>query len=549
MTSVTPEPVGAGARLADLLPRAVDGALVVAGSTGHRIVSLAAAAPEGEPVEPLTTRSPDGREIFRRSAGLALLEAARRIGAPALRVGPTLRTSRLVTFDVPTDGLAWAPALERALHAIVEADEPFVAEVARVEDAERDFAARGWQDAVELLDLRREHTVELIRLGETRALKMGVVVPSAGLLAGLTVSAHASGLLLDFGPVVRRELEPRAVSTMLLEQRAPRYGNPMTRGQREWLEPLGVTSVGSFSRACVEGRLRELIYVSEGFHEKHLAQLADEVKARGGVRVLAIAGPSSSGKTTFIKRTKIQLEVVGLHPWELSLDDYYVDRERTVRDASGAYDFEAVEALDLELLAGDLARLLEGQEVRPPRFDFLEGKSRPGAGSPIRLRERDILLVEGIHALNPRLLAVIDPDRVFRVFVHPASSIPFDRLTTLEPSDVRLLRRLVRDRHGRGHRAADTLARWPSVRTGERRHIEPFLAHADRVFDTSLVYEPSVLKVFAERYLLEVPRGHPQRGAASRLRALLEPFVPIGPDHVPPTSILREFIGGSGFTY
>jgi uridine kinase len=549
VTSVTPEPIGAGTRIADVLPRVLDGALVVAGSTGNRIVSLAAAVPDGESVEPLTTRTPEGREIFRRSAGLALLEAARRVGAPPLRIGPTLRTSRLVTFDVPADAAAWAPALERAVQAIVAADEPFVAEVARVEDAERDFAARGWREAVALLDLRREHTVELLRLGETRALKVGVVLPSTGALGGITLAPHASGLLLDFGPVVRSELEPRAVSTLVLEQRAPRYGAEMTRGQREWLEPLGVTSVGTFSRACVEGRLSELVFVSEGFHEKHLAQLADEVKARGTVRVLAIAGPSSSGKTTFIKRIKVQLEVVGLHPWELSLDDYYVDRERTVRDATGAYDFEAVEALDLDVLAAHFTRLMTGDEVRPPRFDFLEGKSRVGAGAPIRLGPRDILLVEGIHALNPRILAAIEPDRIFRAFVHPASSIPFDRLTTLEPSDVRLLRRIVRDRHQRGHRTADTLARWASVRRGERKHIEPFLAHADRVFDTSLVYEPSVLKVFAERYLLEVPRGHPQRGAASRLRALLEPFVPIGPDHVPPTSILREFIGGSGFTY
>ena len=549
MTSTTPEPSGVGLPIADRLPRDVDGAPVVAGSTGHRIVSLSTALLPDEVVVPITTRIPEGREIFRRSAGLVLLEAARRIGAPPLRIGPTLRTARIVSFEQHTDAASWAPILERAVTELVAADEPFVAEVARVEDAERHFAAAGWADAVALLDLRREHTVELLRLGETRALKMGVVVPRTGLLAGIALVPHAGGLLLDFGPTIRRELEARAVSTLVLEQRAPRYGGAMTRGTREWLEPLGVTSVGSFSRACVEGRLKELVFVSEGFHEKHLAQLADEVKARGDVRVLAIAGPSSSGKTTFIKRTKVQLEVVGLHPWELSLDDYYVDRERTVRDSTGAYDFEAVEALDLELLGDHIGRLVDGEEVTPPRFDFLEGKSRASAGTPIRLGERDILLVEGIHALNPRILAVVDPDQIFRVFVHPASAIPYDRLTTLEPSDVRLLRRIVRDRHQRGHLASDTLARWPSVRRGERRHIEPFLSHADRVFDTSLVYEPSVLKVFAERYLLEVPRGHPQRGAANRLRAMLDPFVPIGPDHVPPTSILREFIGGSGFTY
>jgi uridine kinase len=524
------------------LPREIDGAPVVGALVRGRAVPLSRRVPHDEAVAPVTTRSAAGRDVFRRSAGLALLEAARRVGAPALRIGPSLRTACIVHAAGGSLSGAWIARLEETLVAMIAADEPILDEVVTVDDAIRRFQAVGWSDAAALLDLRREATVEVLRWGETIALKMGDVVPRAGALAGIALAPHGEGALLDFGPTIRRELEARPVPTMVLEQRAPRYGAAMTLGQRGWLEPLGIDSVGALGRACVSELLRELVLVGEGFHEKHLAQVADEVKARGGVRVIAIAGPSSSGKTTFIRRLEVQLKVVGMRPWRLSLDDYFVEREKTVRDASGDYDFEALEALDIGVIADQLARLTAGEEVRPPRFDFVTGRPQPAAGAPIRLAGTDVLLMEGIHALSPRILTALAPEQLFRLYIHPAGSLSYDRLTTLEPADVRLLRRIVRDRHQRGHAVVDTLARWTSVRRGERRWIEPHLPDADRVFDTSLVYEPCVLKVHADRFLLEVPRGHAQRPAADRLRALLEPFVPLSPDEVPRTSILREFI-------
>jgi uridine kinase len=272
------------------------------------------------------------------------------------------------------------------------------------------------------------------------------------------------------------------------------------------------------------------------------------VKRGKDVRIIAVAGPSSSGKTTFIKRLKIQLEVNGIHPVELSLDDYYKDRDQVARDPHGEQDFEALEALDLELLDHHIRRLLSGERVATARFDFVSGRSFPVGGPAMVLAPGDVLLVEGIHGLNPSLFGANEVG-VFRVFVHVATSLPFDRLSWLEPADLRLVRRIVRDRHSRGTSTAESLARWTSVRRGERLHIHPFQGNADRIFDSALVYEPAVLKVFAERYLLEVPRNHPEFGAAERLRRLLDPIVPIHPDHVPPTSILREFIGSSGFSY
>ena len=264
--------------------------------------------------------------------------------------------------------------------------------------------------------------------------------------------------------------------------------------------------------------------------------------------MICIAGPSSSGKSTIIKRLKVQLQVNGINPVGLSLDDYYVDRDKTPRDPSGEYDFEALEALQVELFVDHLRRLLRGEPVHPPRYDFAGGKSREGVRQ-LQLGRHDILMLEGIHGLNPQLFGEESRAQVFRVFACPLAQLPFDRLTRVHASDVRLLRRIVRDRHSRGATAAMNIMRWPSVRRGERKHIFPFQHHADAIFDSSLIYELSVLKVFAERYLLEVPQADPAYTTAFRLLSLMDRFVTIYPDHVPPTSILREFIGDSGFEY
>jgi uridine kinase len=325
----------------------------------------------------------------------------------------------------------------------------------------------------------------------------------------------------------------------------------MAREHEGWLQAMGVTSVGAFNELCISGQVSQLIRVAEGFHEKRIGRIADAVAAaRDRIRVISIAGPSSSGKTTFIKRLTVQLQIDGVNPVGISLDNYYVDRERTPLGADGQWDFEALEALDLPLLQEHVAGLLAGEEVRTARYDFLTGKSHPAGGPLIRLRPGDALMLEGIHGLDPRLLGAIPrAGELFRVFVHPATTLPFDRLTRVSATDLRLLRRIVRDRHQRGYGAAENIERWPSVQAGEREHIFPYQDEADAVFDTALIYEPAVLKVFAERYLLEVPQSHPAYPTAHRLRYLVDRFVSIYPDHVPPTSIIREFIGGSGFEY
>lgn len=540
------EPAGP-VMVADRLPAVVDEALVVAGRQGEQLLALHARTDGAVALSPITTRDWEGRDIFRRSAGLVLLEAARQLGV-RLQLGPSITSGRLVLPPDQVDRATLALALNARFSELRAAAIPIQEELCLVADAIEVFRRQEDPSACLLLQDSLESVVTLLRCGETWANVTRPLLPHAGLLGDVRVLDHPLGLLLDFGAHIRTTLPRRAASTIALELRAPRYGAPMTRTGAEWLKLLGVDSVGTFNRVCVQGRVADLIRVSEGFHEKRIAEIADSITRRGGVRLVAVAGPSSSGKTTFIKRLLVQLRVNGLEPLELSLDDYYVDREHQARDAQGELDFEALEALDVELLRANLATLLAGASVRPPRYDFQRGVSRPAAGAELRLGERSVLLIEGIHALNPALYGV-NRSRSFNVFIHPATSLPFDRLSCLEPADVRLLRRIVRDRHQRGFAAAETLARWPSVRRAERLHIFPFQEEADAVFDSSLVYEVSVLRVYAERYLREVPRDAVEAPSARRLRQLLQLFVPIHADHVPPTSLLREFIGGGGFSY
>jgi uridine kinase len=488
--------VPTGTRLRDVLPAEVNGALVVAGLLGARPVSLLSPVYTDSQVTPLT--------LAGRLAGAMAAHAA---------------------TDAPVRAEYWA-----------------------TDEAIAWFQQRGWADAVKLLRMRRQGTVRLVSCGQCYAVSMGPLLPSTGPLRGFTLSPHPEGLALGLGPrdprTHRRNGEAAAVVP-------PARDGDMVGEHQRWLAAMGVDSVGALAELCIDGRVSQLIRVAEGFHEKRISHIADQIAgARDRIRIISIAGPSSSGKSTFIKRLTVQLQIDGLNPVALSLDDYYVDRDKTPRDERGEWDFEALEALDLARLQDQVRRLLAGDPVRPPRYDFLTGTSRAEAGRELQLRPGDVLMLEGIHGLNPRLLGALPPPgALFRVFIHPATTLPFDRLTRVSATDLRLLRRIVRDRHQRGYKAAENIVRWPSVQAGEREHIFPFQGEADAVFDSSLVYEPAVLKIYAERYLLEVPPDHPAFPTAHRLRYLVDRFVSIHPEHVPPTSLLREFIGGSGFEY
>lgn len=551
-----------GTAVGSVLPRAVGVDLVVGALVDRKAVSLGTPLTSDSLVEPLLMSHWEGQRVYRRSQALALLEAAHRV-APTFPVA----MSHSVGFaqrvrlgaDPTLDANELCRILETGLAQLVREDAPLREEWWTVDEARAFFTSAGWLDVARLLDIWREPAVPLVTYGAVYALRLGPMLARTGLLgSGLSVLPDEGGLLMVYGTAVPidddeeiKSVRPSISADQVRQaQDVSRQTREMTRDQDRWLETLGITSIGSFNHACIRGDVSQLIRVSEGFQEKRIGRIADDIQARGaGVRVVCIAGPSSSGKTTFIRRLEVQLQVNGIHPVGLSLDDYYVDRDDTPRDEHGEFDYETIDALRLDLLQDHIGRLLSGETVQTARYDFTTGQSHPAGGPTLQLGPDNLLLLEGIHGINPRLLADVAGERAFRVFACPLAQLPFDRLSRVHASDVRLLRRIVRDRHGRGATAAMNLARWPSVRHGERKHIFPYQHHADAVFDSSLIYELSVLKVFAERYLLEVPRSDPNYATAFRLLGLLDRFVTIYPDHVPPTSILREFIGDSGFAH
>jgi uridine kinase len=549
--------VPTGTPVRELLPALENGHQLVAALLDNKAVSLETALGADCTLYPLTLGHREGREIFRNGVGLLLLEAARRLAPDVVvRLGAGFGEGRVVHMARAWagDAEATARALQSEMEAIVAEDLPFENELWSVDEARELFRERAWADAAALQRTRRSLHVKLVRCGGVYALESGPMVPSTGYLRGSRVHAHPHGLFLEYGEPVSRS-QPRREDArgdvITQELTLPRFGGEMVLAHLRWLEAMGVHSAGAFNDLCISGQVSQVIRVAEGFHEKRLGRIADEIAARSDqVRVICIAGPSSSGKTTTIKRLTVQLEVNGLRPRSISLDDYYVDREKTPRDDAGEYDYESFDALRIDLLHSHLAKLLRGEAVHTARYDFKTGRSADDGGTEVRLEHGDVLLLEGIHGLNPQLLGdAVKPMQRFRIFIQPATALCFDRVSAMTPQDLRLLRRVVRDRHQRGLSAAENIARWDSVLRGEALHIFPFQTEADVIFDTSLVYEPSVLKVFADRYLLEVPEDHPSFPTAYRLRRLVDRFVTIYPDHVPPTSILREFIGGSGFEY
>ncbi len=549
--------VRTGTPLGALLPHDVGGDPVVAALVNNKAVALELPVMSDAHIEPLVASHWEGKRVYRSSLGLLLLEAARRVD-PLVKVhlGPSIGFGQPVELVAPTSVplASWAERVTGMMHELVATNLPIRQELWTVDEARSYFAEHGWRDLVSLLHTWRSGHVQLVRAGESVALYLAPLLPNAKHLERFPFQLviERDGICLRYGDEAQvapegGEAPPSSRQSEYLKPAGLHLG---VRTDEPWLTTLGITSVGAFNDACVRGKTPEIIRVSEGLHEKRIGRIADAICENGRIRAICVAGPSSAGKTTFIKRLNVQLLVSGIRPVGLSLDDYYVDRDKTARDANGEYDFEALEALDLAMLARDMRRIFAGDTVKTAKYDFVSGKSIPEGGPEVALHGSDVLVIEGIHGLNPRLLeSILDRERIFRVFIQPMTGLPFDRLTRVNVSDIRLLRRIVRDRHTRGYNAAANILRWPSVRIGEKNHIFPYLGQADAIFDSSLVYELSVIKVFADRYLLEVPQEHPSFVTANRLRQLIDKFVTIYPDHVPPTSILREFIGESGFEY
>jgi len=534
-----------------LLPIEVDDALVVAATIDRHVAPLTTRINSNCTLSPVTTATTEGRRIYRRSLILLTIEAAHRARPTSrVRCGPSVGFGQLLRVDGVDDLDVFAREVSEQLDELVREGVALREEWWSVPDARKYFLAEGWTQAASLLDHFRQRAVPLVTYGERIAFSVGAMLPDSRPFGGAILHAHSDGFLLLPPPVGREPVEEGGSATeeerwQALALSIADHVARITAAPRKWMKPFGLGSLADLNRHCISGTIGELIRVAEGAHEKQILAIADQITGNSRpARVICLAGPSSSGKTTSKYRLEIQLRVAGVTPVGISLDDYFVNREDTPRDDHGELDFESIDALRVDLFQEQIGKLLAGEEVATASFDFLTGRSDPHGGQHLKLGENDVVILEGLHALNPRLLESLPESEIFRIFVAPMTSLPVDDLTHLPASDLRLLRRIIRDRAHRGLTAADTIERWRSVRRGERLHIFPFQDLADAVFDTSLVYEPAVLKVHAERCLLEVPKEHPSYPSAYRLLQLLDLYVAVQPDDVPATSLLREFIGG-----
>ena len=490
-------------------------------------------------VIPITMSDSDGFRIYRRSLVFLLVTAADELFPEA-----SLYVDHSLTFGgyfcqvqgrrpFDPDELA---QIEARMREIVAADEPIRKERVPLAEAISLFRARGDDDKVRLLGKRSKDYLTLYQLRGLRDYFHGYMLPSTGYLTVFSLRSYSPGFILQF---------PRSDPPMQLQpfQDHPKLVS-VFREYGQWMELMGVRDVGALNDVIGGERAREVVLVAEALHEQRLAGIAHEIASRPGeTQLVLVAGPSSSGKTTFSKRLSIQLLANGLRPFPLELDNYFVDRRETPRDENGNYDFEALDALDVALFNQQLMQLLAGEQVTLPRYDFRLGRRETGQRA--RLHPDQIIIVEGIHGLNPDLLPEVPRDVIYRVYVSALTQLNIDKHNRVPTTDTRLIRRIVRDAAYRGYSAQQTIERWPSVRRGEKRWIFPFQEHADSMFNSALVYELAVLKPFAEPLLLQVKPGTRAYVEAKRLLAFLEWFQPLETDLVPDNSILLEFVGGS----
>lgn len=430
--------------------------------------------------------------------------------------------------------------LKNRMQEIITQDIPFEREEIRTETALRVFEDFGLEDKCTLMRTRKQFYSSVYKLDNVVNYFYGYLVPSTGHLKNFDLAHYFNGLLLVLPADENHGKLKNVVKKNKLFEIIQEF--------KEWVEIIGVPNVGRLNEITMSGQIGDIIKVSEALQEKKLACIAEMVHKKENAKVIYISGPSSSGKTTFAKRLGVQLSVIGFKPVVLSMDNYFVDREKTPRDENGDYDFESPEALDLKLFNENVLDLIDGKEIDLPGFSFTTGK-RVYDGTKLKLKENSIIIVEGIHGLNPKVSAMIPEERKFKVYVSALTPLNIDANNRIPTTDNRLLRRMVRDSRYRGYSALDTLKRWGSVRAGEEKHIFPFQEEADVMYNTALAFELGVLKYWAEPLLRDVPPNVPEFSEAKRLLKFLSYFVVIGTKEIPPTSILREFLDGSSFHY
>ncbi len=486
---------------------------------------------------PVTMNTADGARIYRRSL-VFLLEMAFSELFPNDRLNIDHSVSSGGFYcevkgreAITQKGL---DALRDHMRQLIREDHPFVRREMPIQEAIDYFKQRGYEDKLRLLAYRRKDYLTMYSIHDQMDYMHGYMVPSTGCLKWFDLKLVSGGFTIQFP---RRhaptEIEPIGDYPKLLAA-FRQYG--------DWLETLNIDNVGALNDAILTGRAEEIVLVSEALHEQNVADIAQQIVQKNS-RIILIAGPSSSGKTTTSRRLAVQLLARGISPYPLELDNYFIDREKTPLDENGQPDFETIEALDLKRLALDLEKLISGEKIQLPRFNFKTGRSE--VGDLIQLKDGQPIILEGIHGMNPRLI----PDRwsgaAYRVYVSALTQLNLDRHNRVSTTDTRLIRRIVRDARERGYSATQTISRWESVRRGEKRHIFPYQENADVMFNSALAYELAALTPLAEPLLRQVPYNVPEFIEARRLLAFLEWFLPLDASLIPANSIVREFLGGS----
>ena len=496
-------------------------------------------------VEFFDMRHYEGYRVLQRTLSFVLQMASVELFPnDRLRIRHTLGSGFYAEFDDEkplTD--AQIDSLKTKVCEIIAQALPISREKRLSSEVKAEYERYNFDDRVELLETRPQLYSTVNYLGDMPGFFYGPLAPDSSYIPRFDIVRYYNGLYV----AMPERTNPEKVNVNIKLDKM----FDIFHEYQQWIDIMGVPTVGDLNRRVIEGDASELIKIAEAFHElkiAHIARTIAQANKERGVRLALISGPSSSGKTTFSKRLGVQLRVRGYDPVLIALDDYFVDRDKTPLGDDGKPDFEALEAIDLQTLNDHLRRLSAGESVEIPRYDFISGK-RQWHEKPLKLTDRSILILEGIHALNPRLTPGIADGQKFKIYISCFTSVAMDNFSRIPTTDNRMLRRTIRDNATRGNDALRTLGMWPSVRHGEERHIFPYQENADVMFNSSLFYEISVLRAIAEPLLREVPDTVPEYADARRMLKFLDNFVPIAPDEIPPTSLLREFIGGSSFKY
>ena len=497
----------------------------------------------------VTVGERDGRRTYRRSVTLVMQRAVEKVYGKEVCVqilyslgeGDYCELSRYSSDNskqvkLETNELR-LEELKTCMLDLVQQDLPIHKHSEKTQKAEEMFREKGMHDKERLLYYRRSSRVNLYNLDGTDDYFYGYMAPSTGMLGYFDLVAYESGFVLLFPKKDTKKVEELVTSSKLFHT---------FRESREWSQMLGIGTVGDLNDAIANGRGQELILLQEALMEERIGNLAAEIAKDHNKKFIMIAGPSSSGKTSFANRLSIQLLSKGLKPHAVSLDDYYADREFCPRNPDGSFDFECLEALDVEQFNIDMTKLLAGEKVNMPFFNFKTGK-REYRNKILQLGEEDILVIEGIHGLNDKLSYTLPAESKFKIYISALTQLSIDEHNPLSTTDGRLLRRIVRDARTRGTSAQETFRMWPSVRRGEELYIFPFQESADVMFNSALVYELAVLKVYAEPLLFQIPRDSEEYYEAKRLLKFLDYFLPMPVEGISKNSLMREFVGGSCF--